>query len=170
MSETFEKSDIIAHETAPAAVAGHSSKHVDGDIQLLDANNKVQNIPIPTDSPRDPLNWSKTRKLLVIISCCWFSIMSLALVGNAGPLIPYWVAAYAPPPELVSRALCRTRQYFDAGPAAQKSISSIINLTTWPSLFTGVGNWIFMPLALLAGRRFSLLVAYVKPAESLPPR
>lgn len=117
MSETFEKSDVVAHEHGSThAVPGTSSKHVDGDIQLLDSNNKVQNIPIPTDSPRDPLNWSKTRKFLVISSCCWFSIMSLALVGNAGPLIPYWIAAYAPPPELVR---------FDSEPREIRSMRSL---------------------------------------------
>lgn len=70
-------------------------KHVDGNIQLLDPNNRVQRVPIPSGSPRDPLNWSKSRKCLVIVSCCWFSVMSLALVGNAGPLIPYWIGGRA---------------------------------------------------------------------------
>ncbi|KAM0786291.1 hypothetical protein ACM66B_001770 [Microbotryomycetes sp. NB124-2] len=141
MSDIDAKHEIETGSPAHAPALG-TGKHVDGDVQLLDANNNKRLVPVPSDSPRDPLNWSSTRKVLVIIACCWFSIMSLALVGNAGPLIPYWIQAYHPPPLNIS-------------------ITSIINLTTWPSLFVGVGNYIFIPLALLAGRRFSLLMASI---------
>jgi hypothetical protein len=141
MNDSQEKHELeTISSPQPQGTLHQNGMHVDGDIQLFNADNKLQRVPIPTSSTRDPLNWSIGRKTAITVSCCWFSIMSLALVGNAGPLIPYWIGAYHPPP-------------------ANVSITSIINLTTWPSLFTGVGNWIFMPLALLAGRRFSLLVA-----------
>ncbi|KAK4049899.1 hypothetical protein OIO90_005288 [Microbotryomycetes sp. JL221] len=143
MSDLGEKHDVEGIES-PRAPNLVDTKHIDGNIQLFDASGegKARRVPIPSESPRDPLNWSSQRKLGVIIACCWFSIMSLALVGNAGPLIPYWIQAYHPPP-------------------ANVSITAIINLTTWPSLFTGVGNYIFIPLCLWAGRRFSLLVASI---------
>ncbi|KAK4050237.1 hypothetical protein OIV83_003558 [Microbotryomycetes sp. JL201] len=141
MSDIDAKHEVESHSPVPPGVLS-TSKHVDGDVQLLDANNNKQLVPVPSSSPRDPLNFSFQRKLWITVACCWFSIMSLALIGNAGPLIPYWIREYHPPP-------------------ANVSITSIINLTTWPSLFTGVGNYIFIPLALFAGRRFSLLVASI---------
>lgn len=44
----------------------------DGDIVLLDDAGQIRRIPVPSNDPNDPLNFSKWRKLGVLICCCWF--------------------------------------------------------------------------------------------------
>ena len=64
--------------------------------------------------------------------------MSLSVVGGFGALAPYFFQLYIP-------------QGVDP--------DRIARLLTWPSLFTGLGNWAFLPLALVLGRRPIFLLA-----------
>ncbi|KAI7209671.1 MFS general substrate transporter [Hortaea werneckii] len=89
-----------------------------GDVTLLDAAGHVRRVPTPSSDPNDPLNIHRWRKLGVIITCCWFSIFSLVLVGGAGPILPVWMELYAPD-----------------GIGAQE----VVNLTTYPSLVMAFG-------------------------------
>jgi len=89
-----------------------------GDALLITHDGKVQNLPIPSTDPNDPLNYTKFEKLGVIVSCCWFSIMSLALAGGLGAILVTFFKLYGP-------------QGF--------STNEVVWLTTFPSLFIGVG-------------------------------
>ncbi|KAI6908333.1 hypothetical protein D0868_08201 [Hortaea werneckii] len=89
-----------------------------GDVMLLDAAGHVRRVPTPSSDPNDPLNMNKWRKLGIIITCCWFSVFSLVLVGGAGPILPVWIKLYAPD-----------------GISAQE----VVNLTTYPSLVMAFG-------------------------------
>lgn len=42
-----------------------------GDV-LVDAGGAIQRLPVPSDDPNDPLNFSVWEKMGVIVSCCWF--------------------------------------------------------------------------------------------------
>ncbi|KAG9596889.1 hypothetical protein KCU97_g4559, partial [Aureobasidium melanogenum] len=75
------------------------SDHVqpsNGDLQLINPTGEVRRIPIPSSDPNDPLNYSKWRKLGILICCCWFSIFSLVLVGSLGPILGVFIGLYAP--------------------------------------------------------------------------
>ena len=50
-----------------------------GDI-LVDAAGSVQRLPVPSDDPNDPLNFTAWEKSGVIVSCCWFCKISLSLL------------------------------------------------------------------------------------------
>jgi hypothetical protein len=101
-----------------------------GDLQLINTTGEIRRIPIPSSDPNDPLNYSKWRKLGILICCCWFSIFSLVLVGGLGPILGVFIGLYAP---------------------TGKSVQQVVNLTTYPSLVmafgkTTVTNSYFYPL------------------------
>ncbi|KAK4051861.1 hypothetical protein OIV83_002566 [Microbotryomycetes sp. JL201] len=112
--------------------------HVEGNVQLLDAQGKVRLVPTPTSDPRDPLNWSTWRKVGVYVNVVFFSTMSLSVIGGFGALSPFFFGLYVP-------------QGVDPNKVAR--------LITWPSLLTGLGNWAFLPLSLCLGRRPIFLIA-----------
>lgn len=43
-----------------------------GDVVLMNSMGEVRHVPIPSSDPNDPLNFSKYRKLGVLVCCCWF--------------------------------------------------------------------------------------------------
>jgi hypothetical protein len=90
-----------------------------GNVDLLDDNGNVRRIPVPSSDPNDPLNMNKWRKLGIIITCCWYSIFSLILVGGAGPILPFFIGEYA-------------RHGY--------AVEEIVKLTTYPSLVMALGE------------------------------
>lgn len=89
------------------------------DVNLFDEDGNIRRIPVPSADPNDPLNMSKWRKLGVIVTCCWYSIFSLVLVGGAGPILPFFIQEYAP---------------------LGYDIEEIVKLTTYPSLVMALGK------------------------------
>jgi hypothetical protein len=92
---------------------------VNGNVNLLDDSGNVRRIPVPSTDPNDPLNLNKWRKLGIIITCCWYSIFSLILVGGAGPILPFFI-----------------REYAHEG----YEVEEIVKLTTYPSLVMALGE------------------------------
>lgn len=86
---------------------------------LVDAAGDIQRLPVPSADPNDPLNFTLWEKSGVIISCCWFSIMSLSVVGGLGAILSVFFGLYAP---------------------QGHSSTEIVWLATFPSLFVGVGE------------------------------
>lgn len=42
------------------------------DDLLVDDAGAIQRLPVPSDDPNDPLNFTVWEKTGVIVSCCWF--------------------------------------------------------------------------------------------------
>jgi len=118
MSLSTEEKNVAIEQLELAKGIDTAKAHASGNVNLLDENGQVRRIPIPSADPNDPLNLNKWRKLGIMITCCWFSIFSLVLVGGAGPILPVWMQLYAP-----------------MGISAQ----SVVNLTTYPSLVMAFG-------------------------------
>lgn len=91
---------------------------------LVDAAGDIQRLPVPSADPNDPLNFTFLEKTGVIVSCCWFSIMSLSVVGGLGAILGVFFGLYMP---------------------QGKSSTEIVWLGTFPSLFVGVGEDIQSP-------------------------
>ena len=87
-------------------------------VNLLDDEGNVRRVPIPSADPNDPLNMNKWRKMGIIVTCCWYSIFSLVLVGGAGSILPFFIQEYAP-----------------MGYPAEE----VVKLTTYPSLDMDMG-------------------------------
>ncbi|KAJ5096574.1 hypothetical protein N7456_007295 [Penicillium angulare] len=110
-----------------------------GDI-LVDAAGEIQRLPIPSNDPNDPLNFTSWEKAGVIVSCCWFSIMSLSVVGGLGAILSVFFEMYG---------------------AEGVSSDKVVWLSTYPSLFVGVGNYLILPLGLIFGRRSGTILSIV---------
>lgn len=39
---------------------------------LIDETGAVQRLPVPSNDPNDPLNFTRWEKFGIILSCCWF--------------------------------------------------------------------------------------------------
>ncbi|KAJ5139938.1 MFS general substrate transporter [Penicillium atrosanguineum] len=108
------------------------------DAVLVSADGEIKLLPVPSKDPNDPLNFSRYAKLGIIVSCCWFSIMSLSVVGGLGSILTIFIDLYA------KEGVDETRVGW---------------LTTFPSLFIGIGNYFLLPLGLAFGRRLVTLLA-----------
>ncbi|CAK7207968.1 hypothetical protein SEUCBS139899_010802 [Sporothrix eucalyptigena] len=106
------------------------SKH-DNDVALLDANNNIRKIPIPTSNPNDPLNWSMTKKVLVMVTCCWFSIFGILSVSGIGSV------------------LGTIEEYY----SLEYSTATVQGLSTYPGLTMAVGCLALLPVSMAIGRR-----------------
>lgn len=117
----MEKAHDLAHvEEALGGDKTVSSQNnnVDGDVLLVDRTGALQKLPIPSSDPNDPLNYKAWEKAAIIFNCCWFSIMSLALAGGLGAILVTFFQLYSP----------------------AHTINEIVWLTTFPSLFIGIGK------------------------------
>lgn len=99
-----------------------ANNNATGNTLLITADGQLQKVPIPSADPNDPLNFSFWEKTGVVVSCCWFSIMSLALAGGMGAILVTFIEMYAP----------------------AHSVSEVLWLTTFPSLFIGIGVYIVL--------------------------
>ncbi|KAF9885049.1 hypothetical protein FE257_000780 [Aspergillus nanangensis] len=128
-------SDDRVLDTKPQAVHAEEiekESHITGDSHLLEASGSIRRIPIPSNSPNDPLNFLWWQKLAIISACCWYSIMSLSLVGSIGMILNSFIEIYLP---------------------EGYTIEQVTYLTTMPSLSVGLGNFFILPAALCFGRR-----------------
>ncbi|KAL3471070.1 major facilitator superfamily domain-containing protein [Aspergillus californicus] len=107
---------------------------------LIDADGQVQRLPVPSKDPNDPLNFTKWEKAGIIVTCCWFSTMSLSLVGGLGPILEVFLEMYL---------------------REGHTTNEVVWLSTFPSLFVGIGNFVVLPLGLLYGRRFTTIVSTI---------
>jgi hypothetical protein len=48
-----------------------------GDVVMISGTNDARRIPIPSDNPNDPLNFSTWRKIGIVFTCCWFCECSI---------------------------------------------------------------------------------------------
>jgi hypothetical protein len=66
MSSPIEEKTVI--ELAENVESGKPvADHV-----LVNADGEVQQLPVPSKDPNDPLNYTKWEKIGIIVSCCWF--------------------------------------------------------------------------------------------------
>jgi hypothetical protein len=112
----------LAQQVESLESSKHPSPNRAGDLNLIDDNGATRRIPIPTNDPNDPLNFSKWRKLGILVSCCWFSIFSLVLVGGVGPIIPVFMGMYIP---------------------QGKTPEEVVSLSTYPSVTMAAGKICF---------------------------
>ncbi|OOG00249.1 hypothetical protein ASPCADRAFT_401292 [Aspergillus carbonarius ITEM 5010] len=105
---------------------------------LVDEAGRIQRLPVPSEDPNDPLNLARWEKTGIVVCCCWFSIMSLSVVGGLGSVLDVFFQMYG---------------------AEGHSTNQVVWLSTFPSLLVGIGNYIILPLALVCGRRPVMLLA-----------
>jgi hypothetical protein len=59
------------------------SYNLSGSIFLITSSGKILNLPVPSESPADPLNWGRWKTAGAIIAVVWYSVVSLPVVQAA---------------------------------------------------------------------------------------
>ncbi|KAJ0150494.1 Uncharacterized protein HZ326_7016 [Fusarium oxysporum f. sp. albedinis] len=134
------KNEYSEHTEEPDKRSNAPPGHAEGNALLVDAHGNIRRLPVPSNNPNDPLNWKPWQKWAVIGTCCWFSVMGLALAGGLGAILSVFFQLYGP------------QGY---GP------SDVAFLLTLPSLCIGLGNFIILPVALAYGRRPVFLISTI---------
>ncbi|KAI9925831.1 hypothetical protein MW887_005637 [Aspergillus wentii] len=108
------------------------------DDVLVGTGGQIKRLPVPSNDPNDPLNFTYWEKMGIIVSCCWFSVMSLSVVGGLGAILEIFIKMYTP---------------------QGHSTNEVVWLSTFPSLFVGIGNYLILPLGLVYGRRLGTIIS-----------
>lgn len=61
---------------APITPSKHASCDLSGSVYMIASDGRMLSLPIPTRSPRDPLNWSAKKRASAL-----FAVISFAIVG-----------------------------------------------------------------------------------------
>ncbi|KAI0020005.1 major facilitator superfamily domain-containing protein [Xylariomycetidae sp. FL0641] len=128
MDQDSDKPEIGQVEYGEVRIAQRAA----GSSQLVGPRDSIRLVPTPSSNPNDPLNFQGWQRWCVLASVNWFSMMSLALIGGVGVLMQTFYAMYLP-------------LGFD-----KQTVGYLQNL---PVVLIGVGNFLFLPVALAIGRR-----------------
>lgn len=67
------KADITTVEDIEVGKDTPGGKHVNGNAFLVNrSTGEIRLIPVPTENPNDPLNYSLWQKSGLVVVCCWF--------------------------------------------------------------------------------------------------
>jgi hypothetical protein len=61
----------------------HESYSLAGSVFLITGNGQTLNLPAPSDSPADPLGWTKWKRAGAILAVGWYSAVALAVAQAA---------------------------------------------------------------------------------------
>ena len=64
----------------------YESMDLSGSVYLVSGDGKIISLPMPSRSPRDPLNWSRKKRVLAFLPVLWYQIVCLVLVQGTSSL------------------------------------------------------------------------------------
>ncbi|RYP14828.1 hypothetical protein DL765_006129 [Monosporascus sp. GIB2] len=109
------------------------SKHVSGDFSgnvfLISSGGEILQLPMPSPSPRDPLNWSCKQRAAAGACLMAFSAVSMYAIQVTSILYDFVFRAFSP------------------------TVSDMQRLVSTPTLLMGIGAFVWIPLSLALGRR-----------------
>lgn len=109
-----------------------------GSVYLISSDGQTIKLPIPTKSRRDPLNWGKWKRIWAFASLVFSGISSMGAVQIVSLLLQ---------PLSIEYTHEQTKPF------------NITILQSSPTLFMGLGAFLWIPLSLAIGRRPVLLLA-----------
>lgn len=81
---------LTSTATEGTSSTGGRSKYMSmdfaGSVYLISSDGRMLSLPIPSDSPDDPLTWSLARRLLIFTILTVFSALSMFLIQMPGSL------------------------------------------------------------------------------------
>ena len=92
-----QKSNKTMADTSSASfvLPRPQSGDLSGSVFLIAANGSMLSLPIPSTSPRDPLNWSFNKRVRAFASMIFFSIVGLAEVQGPSLMLAGLSQEYA---------------------------------------------------------------------------
>ncbi|KAJ4387292.1 hypothetical protein N0V93_007881 [Gnomoniopsis smithogilvyi] len=130
--------ESLGETTSTGGRSKHRSMDFSGSVFLIASNGHVLSLPIPSESPKDPLNWVRTRRVLVFVILLLFSSVAMFAVQTPGVMYTAFIASFT---------------HEDMKPFTVDTLASC------PTLALGISFFIWMPLSVGFGRRGSLVTA-----------
>lgn len=90
----FDDKESLGETTTTGGRSKHRSMDLSGSVFLIASNGHVLNLPIPSESPDDPLNWANTRRLLIFAILVSYGAVSLFLIQTPGNLYSAFVSDF----------------------------------------------------------------------------
>ncbi|KAG8358613.1 hypothetical protein FVEN_g3834 [Fusarium venenatum] len=109
-------------------------------VLLYGQDGQARKLPIPSTDPNDPLNFAPWRQRLVIAGVCIYGVAGFGVIQST----PLFFG------KLIQEYKGLTHGEFDP--------ERIVDLASYPSLCMGLGNFLFVPLSMALGRRFTLIL------------
>lgn len=82
-------------ETTPTGGRSkHQSMDFSGSVFLIASNGHILSLPIPSESPRDPLNWVKARRNLILAILLLYGAVAIFLVQTPGILYTAFMSEF----------------------------------------------------------------------------
>lgn len=135
------------------------------DGRLYDSNGQLIRLPAPTADPRDPLNLSRTRKIVGVTALCLFGALAASAELILGAMLPVFALQYA---GVNPKLLEPLTQHLGGLPEGVDPLATLQNKTLFPNappiwkvyllaslpvLMMGVANLGLIPMAIAVGRR-----------------
>ncbi|KAJ4419494.1 hypothetical protein N0V82_004939 [Gnomoniopsis sp. IMI 355080] len=130
--------ESLGETTSTGGRSKHQSMDFSGSVFLIASNGHVLSLPIPSESPNDPLNWVKTRRILI------FTILLLQ-----GSVAMFTIQT----PGILYAAFMSNFTEKDMEPF------TVNTLAASPTLALGLSFFFWMPLSVGYGRRGITLTA-----------
>lgn len=118
-------------------------EQIEGTVRLFDSEGNIRKVPVPSNDPADPLTWSSWKRCLVLMSLSVFGVAGFGVIQSTPLFFGQILAEYER----------ETRGRFN--------VPDIGQLASYPSLCMGVGNFLFVPLSMMLGRRAVFLFCNV---------
>ncbi|KAH9225960.1 hypothetical protein K456DRAFT_1934377 [Colletotrichum gloeosporioides 23] len=112
-----------------------------GSIYLITSDGKTLKLPMPSNSPYDPLNWSPRKRIVALCVIALYSVVSMMETQAAS---------------LMYRSLATE---FNAGQPDKYPLNILVS--TPSTIFLGLGAFFWIPLSVALGRRPVFLLASV---------
>ncbi|KAL1865900.1 hypothetical protein Daus18300_007012 [Diaporthe australafricana] len=123
-------------------------------------NDSIRFVPMPTPSPKDPLNLPKWRKMVAVGALSLFGALAMAAENIIGAMIPVFVLEYAGiDPKVLGQDQDKPGGQSPlmtgmGGPPLWK----VALLASLPLLVNGIASYFLVPLTIAIGRRPVLLL------------
>lgn len=151
----------LGETTSTGGRSKHQSMDFSGSVFLIASNGHVLSLPIPSESPNDPLNWTKTRRSLIGIILLLYGSITLFTVQTPGVLYTAFITSfkkevrhhysYPRPKRSETRNASRlTTHLQDMAPFTVSTLASC------PTLALGISFFFWMPLSVGFGRRANM--------------
>ncbi|KAH6677384.1 major facilitator superfamily transporter [Halenospora varia] len=132
MASIYSTSSHKPSISSSSSISKHASADLSGSVYLIDGNGRMLNLPIPSTSPRDPLNWTVFKRARAFFAMIFYAIVGLTIVQA---------------PSLLFGGLAKEFKPQDTAPF------EIVHLISAPTFFMGLGAFIWIPLSVAVGRR-----------------
>ncbi|KAH7360469.1 major facilitator superfamily transporter [Rhexocercosporidium sp. MPI-PUGE-AT-0058] len=109
-------------------------------VFLITSDGKTLRLPIPSSSPKDPLNWHPVKRRMILGNVFFFAMLAVLQLQSLGVLVPVMAIDYLP---------------------QGISILAFTPMASSTLVFVGLSQFLWIPLSLAIGRRPVFLLANI---------